>query len=213
MAENKKSFLLYCDLIHTVEELTDDEAGRLFKHTLRYVNDLHPEAPDRITKISFEPIRQSLKRDLIKYEAIREKKRLAGIASAESKKQNQHMSTHVESVQEKSTQSTVNDNVSVNVNVNDKENKRDAAKAATLKRISDFKESLYPYTKSKGGLYDNDMVKKFFDYWSETNKSETKMRWELEKTFEVSKRLIKWKSNEDKFISNVKTEKQNDHVY
>ena len=24
MAENKKSFLLYCDLIHTVEQLTDD---------------------------------------------------------------------------------------------------------------------------------------------------------------------------------------------
>lgn len=211
MAENKKSFLLYCDLIYTVEELTDEEAGKLFKHTLRYVNDLHPESPDRITKISFEPIRQALKRDLIKYEAIREKKRLAGIASAESKKHNQQMSTHVDCVEEKSTQSTVNDNVSVNVS--DKENKRDAAKAATQKRIFDFKESLYPYTKSKGGLYDNDMVKKFFDYWSETNKSETKMRWELEKTFEISKRLTKWKSNEDKFISNVKSEKSNDHVY
>ncbi len=27
MATDKKSFLLYCDLIHTVEQLTDEQAG------------------------------------------------------------------------------------------------------------------------------------------------------------------------------------------
>jgi len=29
MAEGKKSFLLYCDLIHTVKHLTDEKAGEL----------------------------------------------------------------------------------------------------------------------------------------------------------------------------------------
>jgi len=58
MAENKKSVLLYCDIIHTVEELTDQEAGVLFKHYLRYVNDQNPTPPDRITAIAFEPIKQ-----------------------------------------------------------------------------------------------------------------------------------------------------------
>lgn len=94
-----------------------------------------------------------------------------------------------------------------------KENNRDAAKAATLKRISDFKESLYPYTKAKGGLYDNDTVKEFFNYWSELNKSQTKMRWELQQTFEISKRLATWVKNEDKFSKNGKTEQANDHTY
>ena len=28
MADNKKSFLLYCDLIHTVQKLSDDQAGK-----------------------------------------------------------------------------------------------------------------------------------------------------------------------------------------
>ena len=65
---DKKSVLLYCDIIHTVEELTDDEAGRLFKHYLRYINDQNPEVPDKITKIVFEPIKQNLKRDLKKWE-------------------------------------------------------------------------------------------------------------------------------------------------
>lgn len=68
MAENKKGFILYTDIIGTVEEMKDAEAGRLFKHILRYVNDLNPEAPDRTTKLVFEQIKSQLKRDLIKYE-------------------------------------------------------------------------------------------------------------------------------------------------
>ena len=73
MATDKKSFLLYCDLIHTVEQLTDEQAGNLFKHILRYVNDQEPQTENVITRIAFEPIKQSLKRDLQKYEDIRKR--------------------------------------------------------------------------------------------------------------------------------------------
>jgi hypothetical protein len=73
MATDKKSFLLYCDLIHTVEQLTDEQAGDLFKHVLRYVNDQEPQTENVITRIAFEPIKQSLKRDLQKYEDIRKR--------------------------------------------------------------------------------------------------------------------------------------------
>jgi hypothetical protein len=71
MAKEKNSFLLYCDIIHTVEKLKDEDAGALLKHILRYVNDENPETDNAIVEIAFEPIRQSLKRDLIKYEGIR----------------------------------------------------------------------------------------------------------------------------------------------
>ena len=89
----------------------------------------------------------------------------------------------------------------------------DAAKAATQKRISDFKESLYPYTKAKGGIYDVETVKEFFDYWSELNKSQTKMLWELKPTFEISKRLATWFKNNDKFTKYGKSKETNDHTY
>lgn len=72
MAKDKKSFLLYVDLIHTVEKLTDEQAGKLFKHALRYVNDKNPES-DQFTEVVFEPIKQTLKRDLEKYEGIRQR--------------------------------------------------------------------------------------------------------------------------------------------
>lgn len=79
MAENKKSVLLYCDIIHTVKTLTDEEAGKLFKHYLAYINDLNPEPPDRLTQITFEPIKQTLKRDLLKWEEKKGTKSDSGI--------------------------------------------------------------------------------------------------------------------------------------
>jgi len=71
MATEKNSFLLYCDTIHTIEKLSDVDAGQLLKHILRYVNDKDPVTDNPLVEIAFEPIRQSLKRDLVKYENIR----------------------------------------------------------------------------------------------------------------------------------------------
>jgi hypothetical protein len=78
MAENKNSILVYADWLNVFEELEDDEAGRLIKHFFRYVNDLNPEPPDRLTKIAFEPIKQSLKRDLDKWETKKGERSLSG---------------------------------------------------------------------------------------------------------------------------------------
>jgi hypothetical protein len=78
MADNKKSFLLYCDLIHTVKKLPKEKAGELFVHILEYVNDNNPKSEDILIDIAFEPIKQQLKRDLVKYEQIAERNRENG---------------------------------------------------------------------------------------------------------------------------------------
>lgn len=121
MAEEKKSVILYVDIISTFEAMTDQQAGRLIKHYLRYVNDLNPKPPDKITQIAFEPIKQQLKRDLVKWETIKNKRSEAGKVSAELRKQKSTNSTHVESVQQTSTNPTVNGNVNVNGNVINRE--------------------------------------------------------------------------------------------
>lgn len=110
MAKDKKSFVAYCDWLESFEELTDEEAGRLAKHLFRYVNDLNPEAPDKITKMCFIPIKQSLKRDLVKYEERAERARLNGAKGGRPKTQK--------------TQSVISepkkpDSVNVSVNDND----------------------------------------------------------------------------------------------
>ena len=75
MAENKNRIIVYRDWISTFESLTDEEAGKLIKHFFRYINDQNPEAPDRLIKLLFEPIKQTLKRDLKAYESICEQNR------------------------------------------------------------------------------------------------------------------------------------------
>lgn len=78
MALDKKSFILYTDINETVKKLTDDEAGKLFKTICSYVCDENPEITDRLTELLFEPIKQSLKRDLIKYQVKSGKNSEAG---------------------------------------------------------------------------------------------------------------------------------------
>lgn len=63
------------------------------------------------------------------------------------------------------------------------------------KRKADFYSSLIPYLEQ----YPKEMIRSFFDYWSELNKSRTKMRFENEKTWETSKRLVTWANNEKEY--------------
>lgn len=81
----------------------------------------------------------------------------------------------------------VNDNENKNKNINSNNNIND--------RIETFKTKVFTYS----NIHSVDMLLKFFNYWSELNKSGTKMRFELEKTWEIEKRLTNWKSRENKF--------------
>jgi len=87
MAENKKSFVAYCDWQETFEELSNEEAGKLVKHLFNYVNDKNPEASDKLTKMCFIPIKQSLKRDLKKYESYVNKQKANGSKGGRPKTQ------------------------------------------------------------------------------------------------------------------------------
>jgi hypothetical protein len=82
MAKDKKSFILYSDAIHTVEKLSDTDAGQLLKHLLRYVNDQNPTTENPLVEIAFEPIKQQLKRDLVKFQDVKVKRSEAGKAGA-----------------------------------------------------------------------------------------------------------------------------------
>ena len=81
-----------------------------------------------------------------------------------------------------------------------KEKEKNAADAATppqnvenRKRV--FYNSLVPYVEQYGA----EMVREFFDYWSELNRSKTKMRFEKQPTWEVGKRLATWSRHDNEF--------------
>ena len=123
MAENKKSFVLYADLIKSIEHLTYEEKGILFTHLLEYVNDMNPILNDRLILTAWKPIELQLKRDLKKFEEVKAKRSIAGKRSAELRalkndEQDATNSTSVESVEQTPTNPTDNDNDNDNVTDN-----------------------------------------------------------------------------------------------
>lgn len=205
MAEDKKGFLLYADLIHTIEKMPNEKAGELFKHVLRYVNDLNPISDDLIIDLTFEPIKQQLKRDLIKFEKSKDEKSISGrignlkrwhldlydkfIAKeltieeceviANSRKVSQPDKMQSQTV----AKIAVNDNVNVNVNV-----KKDIL---SVRKVN-FSESLKPFLEK----YSKDMLNNFYLYWTEHGEKDIKMRYEKERTFGLSQRLATWYKND-----------------
>lgn len=84
------------------------------------------------------------------------------------------------------------------------DSKKVAASAATLpKRKEEFYNSLVPYFEQ----YGKETVLSFFTYWTEPNRSHTKMRYELEKTWDVSLRLATWAKRETQFNTGNPTER------
>lgn len=58
-----------------------------------------------------------------------------------------------------------------------------------------FKKEILDYINT----YPKEMLKNFFDYWSEANKSKTKMRFEMQPTWDMKKRLATWAKNDKGF--------------
>ncbi len=85
--QNKDSFILYTRYLDTFKELSDEDAGKLIKCILEYVNDMNPE-PEGLIKIAFIPIKQQLKEDLVKWKEEKEKRSLAGKKGMESRYSN-----------------------------------------------------------------------------------------------------------------------------
>lgn len=214
MAEEKKSFLLYCDLIHTVEKMTDEKAGLLLKHLLKYVNDLNPSTEDMLIELVFEPIKQQLKRDLEKWNKEKTKKSNAGIMGnlkrwhpdlfsdvelnnislekALSIAENRRTSQCDNRQSHPIAEIAVIDTVTVSVTDNDKVTKK-------VNNIKDRKLKFASTLESYLELYGRDMLNDFYSYWTEENKSGTKFKQEIEKTWSLDRRLKTWSENDRNF--------------
>lgn len=80
-------------------------------------------------------------------------------------------------------------------------NNKEIDKEKVLSKIqSEFYDSLKPFVSD----YSPQMLREFFNYWSEPNKSRTKIKWQMEKTWDVKRRLQRWANNN--FNSNAKSE-------
>lgn len=213
MAEDKKGFLLYADQKELFDQLPNEKAGELIKFIFAYVNDEYPETDDLVLKLAFTPIKQQLKRDLKRYEDKIDRKSISGREGNLKRwnkdiyndyKKGNHTLEEAENIAKSRKVSRTDilqshpiakiadkDNVNVTVNVKEKDintNTIDRRKLKFASTIKEYKDS-----------YPDEMRKDFYEYWTEPNKSNTKMRFELEKTWSLSRRLKNWAKNDKNF--------------
>ena len=95
----------------------------------------------------------------------------------------------------------VNGNVNGNVNVNG--NLECVENSTPHKTIEERKNDFMNEVAQIGkGVYPDNMLQSFFDYWSETNKNGRKMLFEMKKTFDTKKRLATWAKREQEYKFN-----------
>ena len=174
MAEGKKSFIAYSDWKATFDELSDEDAGRLIKHIFAYVNDENPVTDNVLIRVAFAQFKQTLKRDLVKWNEQLQQRRDAGKRSAEKRalEKSNERSTVVESRQRNSTDSvsvsvSVSDNVNDNVSEKEKKNKERANKFAPPTQ-----SEVISYFLEKG--YTQEAACKAFDYYDVANWTDSK---------------------------------------
>ena len=102
----------------------------------------------------------------------------------------------------------VNGYVNVDSNIDSGENENFAAdKSATNKpqpkTIEERKNEFMQLVADNGvEKYGQEMCRDFFDYWTESNPNGKKMRFEMQKVFDVKRRLATWNSNNFKTNKN-----------
>ena len=205
MAENKKSFILYCDQRSVIDMLPDDIAGKLFKHIYAYVNDENPTSDDLLINLAFEPIKLQLKRDLLKWEDSAGTKSINGrlgnlkrwnldlhtkvIKNEITLEDAETIAKHRKTSQGDNPQSPPIANIAVNVNDNVTVNVTDNVKVNDIEeRKLKFASTLQIFLPQ----YGREVLNEFYGYWTEPNKSNTKFRQELEKTWDLNRRLERW---------------------
>jgi hypothetical protein len=75
----------------------------------------------------------------------------------------------------------------------EREERKKESNIVDIEKIKkDFYQSLTPFVKEFG----RDTLREFYEYWSEPNKSKTKIKFQLEKTWDTRLRLLRWVKND-----------------
>jgi len=82
----RKSFIIHNDSLGVLDELTDEQAGKLFKAIAAYQRETDLSL-DMLTKIAFAPFRAQFERDSVKYDAVCDRNKNNGSKGGRPKKE------------------------------------------------------------------------------------------------------------------------------
>lgn len=201
----KDSFVFRREWRDAISGLPDEVRLEVYEAIIEYGTlGTLPSGLKQLAGLAFNFAKAALDRDIERYEEVRKKRSEAGRQHKGNQyTQNGTSVPKMEQMEQNGTNGT--DNVNVNVNDIKEEPPKGGKKKGTLSSSSPkvlmqerkvkFIESLDTYTDA----YGKEMIEAFISYWTEPNKSLTKMRYELERTWDTERRLATWAKNEAQF--------------
>ena len=189
----RKSFIVHKDSLAILDELTDSQAGQLFKAIRSYQAGEDPEL-DPLIRIAFSSFKNQFKRDDAKYQEIVKVRKTSGGKGGHAKQLNLANAT-------KSYQhlATVADSVSVSVSKSDSDSKR-LFKQPTKEEI----EAYLIHLAYEGNLSKKE-AEKFFNFYQSKG-------WKIGKSSMVSWKhsIVNWMKRKDENETNKRNESELD---
>ena len=172
---NRDSMIFYRSFYESVNGLSPVIKAEVYDAIFRYGLDFEePSFTDEIARALFTLIKPQLDANIKRFENGNKPKNKRSESKTEAKdKQN-------ESKVEANNNVNVNDNVNKNINIEERKNK--------------FYDAIAKYVDE----YPKEMLRDFFNYWSEHGENDKKLRFEKEKTFGIKQRLSTWHSRNPK---------------
>ena len=189
----RERFVFYRSFYDAIKDLPRDVQGEIYTAIMEY--SLYGKETENLKPIARSVFTLMKPQIDVNNKRFENGKRGGRPKSEDKPKGNQNETKEKSKNNQNETKDEPNVNVNDNVyteNTTNVVSKKDAAKAATLKRKEEFYQTLVPFV----GKYGREMIRAFFEYWSELNKPGTKMRCEMQKTWEVNLRLATWAKNE-----------------
>ncbi len=100
---------------------------------------------------------------------------------------------HLSVIKRLSEKNLLNSLSRVQITLKDKDKAKGKEKTKEL-REAEFSRNCFEIAKKVGGISEN-VVDSFIDYWSESNINGSKMKFEMQKTFDIKRRILKWANN------------------
>lgn len=198
----KKSFILHLDSLCILDKMTNEQAGIFLKAIYHFQNTGEILPLDFGLEMAITPFINQFKRDDDKYSEFAKKQSENGKKGGRLKTKDNQTETKIETQENPKnpslldeTQKSLNVSVSVSNSVNVNDNKSNNINERKLK----FADTLKPFK----DVYGHNMLNNFYLYWTEPNKSNTKFRQEMEKTWDVARRLETWAKNDKNFNKNT----------
>lgn len=176
----RDSYIFYRSFYDAINKLTEHQQLVLYRAITVYsLEGEEPEFEDNVLEAMFS---------LIKPQLTANNNRYANGKRGGRPRRNQEETKPKPNENQEETNTKPNENDNENVNENENDIIKPAVSKSIEERDKEFQEKLKPFLDK----YGKDTLNKFYLYWSQKNENGKKMLWEMQKVFDIGKRLATW---------------------